>query len=66
MEKATFGEKIRALRKARKWSQVDLAVAAGVHAITIVKTENGQTEPILAVQKAIAEALGVTVKELSE
>jgi transcriptional regulator with XRE-family HTH domain len=64
MKKLTFGEKVRELRKARNWTQAQLAGVAGINSITILKTELGQTEPILAVQKAIAEALGTTVKKL--
>ena len=64
MKKLTIGEKIRELRKARRLSQIDLAMKSLVSPITIVRIENGQVNPIPATLKCIADALEIKVEDL--
>lgn len=54
---------IRELRKARGWTQEELAHAAGLPSSTIRRLENGGT-PQLTTAAKIAAALGVTLAEL--
>ena len=56
--------RIKHLRKAKGWTQSDLAEAVGVHFTTINKYETGVTELNAAKMEVIAEALGVQVGEI--
>ena len=56
------GRKVAELRLAKGWSQQQLAVRAGLHAMTISGIErqaHGTKEPRLATVEALAQALGV-------
>ena len=54
------GERVRALRKARHWSQEDLATHAGVSVKTVSRIETGQVEdPRGPTVSRIATALGI-------
>ena len=57
-------KKIRALRKAAKMSQDDLAQALGLNRATVSKYETGTIEPSLAQLCKIANVLNVRVEEL--
>lgn len=46
-------------------SQADLGAAAGVDARQIRRYESGQSQPVLSVAVAIAEALGISLEELA-
>src|SRR6266540_2800540 len=46
-------------------SQADLGAAAGVDARQIRRYESGQSQPVLSVAVAIANALGISVEELA-
>lgn len=55
----TFGERVRELRNARKWTQSDLATKLGIDRTTISKWERqGGSEPDIA---TIATSAGVPV-----
>jgi transcriptional regulator with XRE-family HTH domain len=59
-----IGDKVKKLRKEQGLTQYQLAVRAFVTPLTIVNLENGNRQPIPAVVKTIADALGVTVEDL--
>lgn len=59
-----LGERIRALRKARQWRQIDLAAHSGVNVIYISDLENGRKEICLKTLHAIASAFDLTITDL--
>ena len=61
-----IGDCIRKLRKAQGIAQYQLAEKALISPITLCRVESGQHVPIPAVVKTIADALGVTVEDLTE
>ena len=61
---AATGERIRKLRRARNWRQIDLAEQSGVHVVHISDLERGTREPGLRTLSKIASALGTTLSEL--
>jgi transcriptional regulator with XRE-family HTH domain len=56
----TLGEKIKKLRKDRKWSQGQLAEMLGVHVTHVSRIETGRYAPSLELLKKLAETLDVT------
>lgn len=58
-EAEAIGERIRRLRRARAMTQAELAAAAGVSDVTVVRWEGGGNVPQLTKVRAIAKALGV-------
>ena len=62
--RAAFGRRIRELRKARGFSQEELAHRAGVHYTYIGGIERGERNPALVNIGRIAAALEVTLAEL--
>jgi XRE family aerobic/anaerobic benzoate catabolism transcriptional regulator len=61
---ALVGERIRELRKARGWRQIDLAQHSGVHEVHISDLERGTREVGLKTLFALAQALGVKMEDL--
>jgi transcriptional regulator with XRE-family HTH domain len=61
---ARVGARIRELRKARRFTQEDLAQRAGITWRTVVNSENGHVSPRNKTRQAIADALGVPVEYL--
>lgn len=61
---ATFGEKLKKLRKDRGWSQDELGRQAGVHGRHIGKYEIGRAMPNADTVVKIAESLGVSIDYL--
>jgi transcriptional regulator with XRE-family HTH domain len=55
------GANIRFARKAKRWTQEDLAGAAGVHVITVVRLEKGRQVAKIETLLSVADALGVTL-----
>src|SRR6266536_2662288 len=58
-------EVIRRRRTELGMSQADLGAAAGVDARQIRRYEAGQSQPVLSVAVAIADALGISISELA-
>lgn len=56
--------RIRELRDAREWTQLRLAVEAGITPTSLSRIENGHDTPRLDTAKKIADALGVKVDDL--
>jgi transcriptional regulator with XRE-family HTH domain len=61
---AATGERIRKLRRARNWRQIDLAEQSGVHEVHISDLERDTREPGLRTLSKIASALETTLSEL--
>ena len=61
-----FGERVRALRRAKKLSQDDLAAACGLNRTYVSEVENGKRNVSLRNIEAIAKAIGVTLEKLFE
>jgi transcriptional regulator with XRE-family HTH domain len=61
---AATGERIRKLRRARSWRQIDLAEQSGIHEVHISDLERGTREPGLRTLSKIASALETTLSEL--
>lgn len=55
----SIGDRIKQLREAKKWTQDDLAEAAGIHRVTIAKYEAGKVEPKSTSLSRLAAALDV-------
>lgn len=60
------GERIRAVRKARKISQEALAELAGLHPIYVSRVETGKVKASICTYDSIAHALDMTLSELVE
>ena len=58
------GTRVRKLREARRWSQIELGERAGVSNQIISRIEGARVEPKLSTLELIAAALGTTVSEL--
>jgi len=61
---AATGERIRKLRRAKGWRQIDLAEHSGVHEVHISDLERGSREAGLRTLSKIASALEISVSEL--
>lgn len=59
-----FGERVKALRRAKGLSQEELAFRAGIHRNYLGGVERGERNPALDNIAAIAKALDVTPGEL--
>ena len=60
----SVGQRIVEARQQQRWSQVDLAVSAGVGIATLKRIELGQYEPRLSTARRLAEALGVSLESI--
>lgn len=60
----TLGERIKELRQAKKWSQVELAKHSELNRNSIYSYENNLAMPRMPQLTRLAGALGVTVEEL--
>jgi XRE family transcriptional regulator, regulator of sulfur utilization len=60
----TLGSRIRKLRKARDWSQEDMAEASGMHWTYIGQVERGERNLTLQSIKSIAHAFDLKISEL--
>ena len=58
------GDKLRALRLARGWTQAELAHRTHVRERQIIRWENGQNVPRIGAVSALARVLKVPVAEL--
>jgi transcriptional regulator with XRE-family HTH domain len=59
-----LGRRIRDLRKAKAWRQVDLAAHSGIHEVHISDLERGASEAGLRTLHAIARALDIKLDYL--
>ncbi|HEV2146289.1 MAG TPA: helix-turn-helix transcriptional regulator [Longimicrobiaceae bacterium] len=59
-----FASRVKALRQARGWNQVELAGKAGVHRNFINRIEKGTQIPSILIAHDMATALGVELGEL--
>jgi len=59
-----FGKKIKALRKAKGYSQYNLADEANIDRSQVIAIENGTGNPTISTIYALAEALKVKPREL--
>lgn len=59
-----FGSQVRKIRKQKNISQHQLALKAGLDLTSINEIENGSRSPMLKTIWKIANALGVSLKEL--
>ena len=64
-QKINIGHRIRAQRKARNWSQEELASRAGRSVFTISQVERGINLPNLATLIELAEALQCSLDDLT-
>lgn len=63
MERKEIGKKIETLRKARKMSQYQLALEAGLSTSYIPDLEKGLKCPTVETLDSICYALGITLKD---
>lgn len=60
----TIGERVRAAREAKGWTQWELTKAANVQVMTISGIELGRHQPTVQTLCRLAKGLGVEVGEL--
>jgi transcriptional regulator with XRE-family HTH domain len=60
----SFGNKLRSIREECGLTQEELAYSAGISFTTLNRIEQGHVNPSLATIYAIAEALGISPKDL--
>ena len=65
LELDLFATRLARLREQAGLTVAELAARAGLHRDYIYRLERGEREPSLAVAKALARALGVTLGELA-
>jgi transcriptional regulator with XRE-family HTH domain len=61
---STVGDRVRAARIARGWTQVDLAYHARLSAAEVSRVETGRTRPYPRQAERIARALGLSVHDV--
>jgi transcriptional regulator with XRE-family HTH domain len=61
-----LGKRIRTLRKAKGWSQVEMADLLAINRGYLSELENGKRDPSLAILKTIADGLSITMSKLFE
>jgi putative transcriptional regulator len=62
----TFGQRLKAIREARGWSQGELAARAGVPYETVYRVERGlHHEPRVSIAAKLARTLGVSLDVLA-
>lgn len=60
----TIGKRLRALRKAHGWRQIDLSEHSKVHEVHISDLERGTREVGIRTLASLASALGVSMEAL--
>lgn len=61
----SLGLRIKALREAKGWTQLDLAAALNKEQQTIQRIEAGKTNPTFLTLKGLASALGVSLCDIT-
>ncbi len=64
VEPLNLGQRVRALRKAKKWTLEQAAKKAGLARSTLSKIENEQMSPTFDAVKKLAEGLDISVPQL--
>jgi len=59
-----FGQRVRALRRARGWTQVYFAVHSGLARTYVFDVEKGMKEPCLRTIEVIAKSFDLSVSQL--
>ncbi len=59
-----LGDRIRELRNARGWRQIDLAQHSGIHEVHLSRLESGNHQAGVETVKRIADAFGVSLSEM--
>jgi len=59
-----LGNRVRTLRRKRRWTQVEMAEMLGVDRSYLSEIENGKKDPSLRVLKTIADGFRVTLSQL--
>lgn len=59
-----IGRRIRELRKAKGWRQIDLAQHSGVHEVHISDLERGTREAGIRTLHCLAKALGASLTQV--
>jgi transcriptional regulator with XRE-family HTH domain len=59
-----LGNRVRALRRERQWTQVELAEMLGIDRSYLSEIETGKKDPSLRVLKTIAEGFGLSLSQL--
>ena len=63
-ETLTMGERMRRLRRQKRWSQVELAAEAGVGRTAVARWETDAAAPQMTHLFDVARALGVSMDHL--
>jgi transcriptional regulator with XRE-family HTH domain len=61
-----FGERIRSLRQARGWTQVEMADFLAMDRSYLSEIETGKKDPSLTMLKTLATGLKTTISKLTE
>jgi transcriptional regulator with XRE-family HTH domain len=61
-----FGERIRALRQARGWTQVEMADFLAMDRSYLSEIETGKKDPSLTMLKTLATGLKTTISKLTD
>jgi transcriptional regulator with XRE-family HTH domain len=61
-----FGERIRALRQARGWTQVEMADFLAMDRSYLSEIETGKKDPSLTMLKTLASGLKTTISKLTD
>jgi transcriptional regulator with XRE-family HTH domain len=61
-----FGERVRALRQARGWTQVEMADFLAMDRSYLSEIETGKKDPSLTMLKTLATGLKTTISKLTE
>ena len=64
--KERIGKRIRALRLAKGWSQVEMADFLAMNRSYLSEIETGKTDPSLTMLKKISDGLSVSLSQLFE
>jgi transcriptional regulator with XRE-family HTH domain len=59
-----LGNRVRALRKKHRWTQVELAEMLGIDRSYLSEIETGKKDPSLRVLKTIADGFGLSLSRL--
>jgi len=59
-----LGNRVRALRRERQWTQVELAEMLGIDRSYLSEIETGKKDPSLRILKTIADGFGLSLSQL--